>query len=1139
MQCPACAAENRAGVRFCEECGARWPLLCPSCGAEIIAGKRFCGNCGARLAEAGDPLAGAAPPAVAPVAPVAPKDERRWATVVFVDLSGFTAIAERLDHEDVKALADSCAERVTEEVRRFGGTVINVMGDAVLAVFGAPVAHEDDAERAVRAGLAIRECALARHDDPASRIQVHVGINTGEVMAGALGPRERRDYTVMGDTVNTAARLMAAAGPGTVLVGEETYRATGRIVRYQPLAPIAVKGKERPVPVWEALDVAPVPEARPLGSAPLVGRADELALLAGLWAKVLRDSRPHLVTVLGEPGIGKSRLAAELERSALGGAAVLHGRCLPYGEALGYWALTTMVKQAAGITADDDPAAARARLGRLVADVAGAEPVEQSPAEMERHLALLSGLDTAADRASGVPDQRALHASARRFCELYSHRQPVCLMFEDIHWADDALLDLIEVIAGRSQAGQILIVAQSRPELLEKRPAWGRGVREFTSLSLEPLDESSGRELVLALCRERGLEDTVAEHVGRGAGGNPLFAEELVATLAERGGGFGIPSAIKALLSARLDALPPEQRRTIQLASVLGKVFWAGGVAALGTGAQVSGHRSGQEVDAALAALCQRELLRERPGSRFRGEREYSFKHDLVRDVAYELLPRAERRTLHGRAAEWIEQAAGEHVDESLSLLAHHAVEADQSERAVGYLVRAAERARRAAAHREEAALLGQAIVIAERVAPGGYSADLLPELRARRGRAFVVVARWVDARQDLEAALRDLPPGREERRAEVRNTLETVCYWSMDIPALRRYATEQLASAEALHREDLAASAVGWLAACECADGDLDTGLARYREALDRAGTASLASAALSVYTSTLYWLGLLDEAVVRAREALRLASAAGDTEGIVQVLSNIGLPLAASGRYDEASRIFDEARRVATEHGVGTFLARSIALSAGYHLDLFDYAGHEAVAEEARDLARSASFPPTLVSAGIDLLLNYARCGNVGRAEPMVDGIAEASARAAGFHGWLWRLRLAQARAEIALARGRYDDAIQLAGSALEQSRLRRRPKYQVLAQLARAQALHALGRTHAALGDVRATVPIARRVGDPALFLRAAAAQLALDGDDALAAEARATFDRIVAALPTPELRASFEASDTARRVSRLAV
>ncbi|MBI2947351.1 MAG: AAA family ATPase, partial [Verrucomicrobia bacterium] len=453
MQCPQCHHRNRDGAKFCTECGAKLGLSCAGCGALNDASARFCQQCGASLTSPSDSSATTflkAQRARAAQESTPPhKEERRWVTVLFADLSGFTSLSEKMDPEDVKALAHVCAERMSAEVRRFGGTVISVAGDQIYAAFGAPISHEDDAERALRAALAIRDCQLS--DNPALALQVHVGVNTGEVMAGLIGPEERRDYTLMGDTVNTAARLMSAAPSGSVLVGEETWRATRRIARYRDLPPISVKGKEHPVAIWEALGATAMSEARPLGATPLLGRDHELSLLSEIWLKVVREARPQLVTIIGEPGIGKSRIVAEFERQYCTGAIRLHGRCLPYGESLGYWALVSMLKEAAEITAEDDPVAALAKLETLVRTALG-EAVSKSDAasDLVRHLALLVGLDRPVERDANVPDQKTLHGSVRRFCEALAGRQPLCLLFDDIHWADDALLDLIEHIASRA-----------------------------------------------------------------------------------------------------------------------------------------------------------------------------------------------------------------------------------------------------------------------------------------------------------------------------------------------------------------------------------------------------------------------------------------------------------------------------------------------------------------------------------------------------------------------------------------------------------------------------------------------------------------------------------------------------------------
>jgi tetratricopeptide (TPR) repeat protein len=1027
-----------------------------------------------------------------------------------------------MDPEDVKALTQRCIERLCEEVRRFGGTVLDTLGDEVFAAFGAPLAHEDDAERAVRAGLAMRDCPVS--GELAYPIKIHVGINTGEVMAGEVGPKENRQYRVVGDVTNTAARLRSAAPPGTVFVGEETFRSTHRIVDYRVVPPIDAKGKERPVLAWEALGALSLPERRPLGTAPLVGRDDELRVLSGIWAKTLRENRPHLVTILGESGIGKSRLAAEFTGQITKDALVLHGRCLSYGEVLGYWALATVLKGAAGIKVEDDPEAARVKLADLVAQVISPTSNED-PTEVARHLALLSGLDTTADRTDNAPDQKTLHASTRRFLEAFARTRPLCVHFEDIHWADDALLDLIEFVAARAHDVPLLIVAQARPELLEKRPSWGRGVRGFTSLSLEALDEDARRELIQVLCDQQRLSVEVSEHVSRVAGGNPLFAEELVATIAERGSADAVPVAIKGLIAARLDALPAAERKGLQVAAVCGKAFWEGGLRALGMPAALTEH---------LDALEQKDLIRAEPQSQFRGEREYTFKHDLIRDVAYETLPRATRRQLHGQVADWIEETWGQRAEERLDLLAHHAIQAEQHERALDYLTRAAERARRAAAHREEAALLAQAIGIAEGMGRRARQA----ELRARRGKALSDVGMWLEARPDLEAALEALGSEALERRAEVLVDLSTVCFWLLDSAGSRRHSKDAAALAKQVGREDLTIEAMGLDASAEGADGDVVRAIDKFRSAITRARGGDIPlPTCLHQFPLALYWTGQLHEAVESGHEAVQVARRISNASATMYALPHLGLALAGSGQYDEATRIFAEARRFGREYGVDTFLARAIAMSAGLYLDVFDFSRAVALAEEAREMARSINFRPPEVSAGIDLLLNFARRDDVGRAEQLVREVAEAVDKAAGWHGWLWKLRLAEARAELALVREDREEALRWANDAIELSRAKGRVKYHVAGLATRAKALRSLGRTHEAITDLQTAVALARPVGDPAMFLRTAAMLLQVEGNDALAGEARAAVDRIAGALPDGEMRRQFESAEPVRSVIKL--
>jgi len=1057
--------------------------------------------------------------------------ERRLVTVLFCDLAQFISQPEQLDPEDMHEIQGMYFGRMSQEIKRFGGSIENYAGDAVLALFGFPVAHEDDAERAVRCGLsmqaAIQEVSAEVGKRWGVELALRVGVNTGEVVSGIWDIGDRKDHVVSGDAVNTAARLQAVAEPGEVLVGEETMWLARKTIRFGERRAVTLKGKAGIVPVYAAVEVRQQSRGREerRQHLPLVGRTNELALLSSIWAKVVQEIHPHLVTVLGEPGIGKSRLVAAFEGSLPGEALVLHGRCLPYGEVRGYWALAEVLKEAAGITPMDDMERASRKLGEMVAKVVGQTETARDPGEITHHLALLSGLDVDSDRPAPVADQRTLHVSVCRFIEALARSQPLCLLFEDLHWADEALLDLIEFTAARVREAPLLILTQARMELVEQRPALGRSLRNCTSLALEPLDERHGRDLALLLCQERGLAAEVAEQVVRGAAGNPLFTEELVATIAERGEITGVPSAIKALIAARLDALLPQERRAIQLAAVIGKVFWEGGLRALGAAGDVMDH---------LEALEQKELLRSHHRSQMHGDREYAFKHDLIRDVAYETLSRADRRWLHSRVVDWIEVISGERVEEYLDLLAHHAVQANQPERATDYLIRAAEHADRAAAYREEAALLAQAIEIAERTG----RQKLIVELRAKRGKALRAAVMWTEAELELKAALSGLAPEQHEQRFQVLIDLASTRHWLFDTPSTRQYATDALRLAEQVGRGDLAATAMGELAIADSSDGLVQASLDQYQRALVRAGKNLLPPLDWFVwYGLALNWTGNYEAAIERSRQAIENAWKSHDTTNIAVALGNLGMALTGRGRYDEALPVFTEARQFAHEYGTGTWLARATAMCGGLHLEIFDFARAEALAEEAREISRSLNWPHAAASGGIDLLLNYARCQEVGRTESLLLEVAEAVAGTQGAHHWLSQLRLATARAEIALARGEWEEAIRWADDAIAQSLLSGRVKYQAIALETRARAVTAMGRKQEAIAGLRSTLELVRPLDAPALFLRVAAPLLALDGDDTLLAEARAVAYRIIAALPDEHMIHSFKAAEPMRVLGSL--
>ena len=629
--------------------------MCNACGRESPEGAAFCASCGAPLSPSAGGLL----------------EERKVVTILFADLVGSTAQAERRDPEDVRATLNAYYARLRTELERHGGTVEKFIGDAVMAVFGAPVAHEDDPERAVRAALAIRN-VLAE-----TEVDVRIAVHTGEALVSRGAKVAAGEAMVAGDVVNTAARLQTAAPVNGVLVGETTYRATAHMIDFRPADAVQAKGKSEPIPAWEAVDA----KARfgvdvELESlTELVGREDEVALLSSALARMRREREPQLVTLVGVPGIGKSRLVTELLTQVDAIPDLItwrQGRCLPYGEGVSFWALGEMAKAQAGILETDSAEVAERKLAEAVATLV---PDDAEAEWVLGHMRPLVGLSTVA----GVDDRRSdAFAAWRRFFEGLAEQHPAVLVIEDLHWADDGLLDFVDHLVDWARGVPLLVVASARPELLDRRPGWGGGKANAATVSLRPLSEvETARLLGLLLDQPLLSADTQHDLVAR-AGGNPLYAEEFARMLRDgRFTGEHLPETVQGIIAARLDALPPEEKLLVQDAAVVGKVFWSGTLAAIGDDARWT-------IEERLHALERKEFIRRERRSSVANESEYAFRHVLVRDVAYAQIPRAGRADKHRLTAEWIESLGAGRAEDRAEMLAHHYAAALEFARASG-----------------------------------------------------------------------------------------------------------------------------------------------------------------------------------------------------------------------------------------------------------------------------------------------------------------------------------------------------------------------------------------------------------------------------------------------------------------------
>ena len=953
MNCPTCGTANIPGAKFCVECGTKLAGACPNCGTANVPGAKFCVECGTALTDATAPVASVTPAATVATPATA---ERRLVSVLFADLVGSTTLAEDRDPEESRDLLSRYFDIASDLIGRYGGTIEKFIGDAVMAVWGVPTAHEDDAERAVRAALDL-VTAVGGMTDAGQALQLRAAVLTGEAAAtiGASG-----QGMVAGDLVNTASRLQGAAPPGTVLVGESTYRATFGAIGYEEAGEQLLKGKAAPIAAWRAVRVLGMrggARRRAALEPPFVGRDEELRLVKDLFHATIRERKPRLVTVVGQAGIGKSRLGWEFEKYIDGVTLTAYwhaGRSPSYGEGISFWALAEMIRERAGIAETDDPETARVKLAAIAAEWL-TDPEERR--WVEPRLAGLLGLE---DMPSGQREE--LFAAWRTFFERIADRDAVILVFKDLHWADAALLEFIEHLLAWSKNHPIYVLAMTRPDLFERHPAWGgSGVRNATTLALEPLTDASMRELLHGLVP--GLpESAVTTILGR-AEGVPLYAVETVRMLIDRGqlvaegDGYAlagpidrlaVPETLQALVAARIDANTPEDRSLLADASVLGQSFTTAALAG------VSG-RDEEDLAASLDRLVKRELLirDDDPRSPERGQ--HRFVQAVVREIAYETLSKKDRRGKHLAAARHFE-ALGD--DEVAGVLASHYLEALRSTPAgpewdaLAVQARIALRAaadRAAALHSWRVALrhLNDAIEIAtdpaeeatlhlaaaaaanslavpeavvhalEAAAIAERLGDIATRNRAQglAGQIYINRSLGTDALKILEPAAADL----DESQPEAAGIFAELArlYMMTDRPDESVAAAERALRAAALHRDT-----------------------ERIAQALITRGSA-------------ISNLGRVDEAQAVLRGAVAIADREGHIAAGLRGRNNLVSALLEEAPLGELVPIFDESIEIARRYGQSAWMAQHLVLRAIASMAGGDWSRAQADLEESAELS------------------------------------------------------------------------------------------------------------------------------------------------------------------------------------------
>ena len=895
-------------------------ITCPSCGTENPEGARFCNACGS-------PLTAAEPR----------RKERKFATALFADLVGSTTLAEEEDPEVVQSVVGRAFDRMAEEIARYEGLLEKFMGDAVLAVFGVPRAHEDDAERAVRASIEMHAVLSELNRGFAAEgrptLEMRIGIEAGEVLVDlerASGPRDRM---LTGDAVNTAARLQSAAEPGHTVVGSAVFASTKDVIDYRELEPLDLKGKAEPVPAWDALRI----KARTRGERPhlglesrLIGRDEELAVLKQTLRRVESEGRPALVTLVGPAGVGKSRLVYELERFVEGLPQIVYwrrGRCLAYGNT-SYSALADAIKAQCEIYEDDAAEVAAKKADAAARELFG----DESVAPQIRAL-------VGAGETRGM-SREDLFEAWRRFLERMAARYPLSLVLDDLHWADEGLLDFVEHVADWAQ-GPILILATARAELFETRPTWGGGKRNTASLYLDPLTQAEGEAMLEDLVPgpiPSELKRTIVER----SEGNPLYVEEIVRKLiddavlrateasmwevARPTEGVELPRSVQGLIATRLDGLPDDEKQVLQDASVVGRVFWGGAVTEL-TG------RSPGEVRDALGRLRVKELVLPHEPSSFSDEYEFAFRHNLIRDGAYESLPKALRADKHAGVAAWAQERAGDRSDEIAELIATHLLEA------LGYLDELGETGERPGEIRGDA--FRWACAAAARTAALWQRAE---------------ATRWYREAERLAAEL-DLPPA--DLVDILRAHVETA--WVTDpVDEIERIARHALEVSEAVHDP----VGAGWATAhlvipllMQARDEEAEAAARTAVATLEPFGEREELADALHNFGWYLWRRGRNVEAEPLLRRAIDMAERVHAPLVQVQAMLTLGACLIQSGRSGEGleatERAFDGAKEV---RDFGALMRAYVNLSS----NMVDVASElhraEALLREGLELAERA---------------------------------------------------------------------------------------------------------------------------------------------------------------------------------------
>ncbi len=1116
MNCPSCGHENPERAKFCLECGHRLAAACPQCGTELPAGAKFCLECGHRLTAAEvtpetPAVPGATPDFHSRLASYTPKHlaekiltsrsalegERRQVTVLFSDVAGFTPLAEKLDPEDVHRIMDRCFELITAEVHRFEGTINQYTGDGVMALFGAPIAHEDGPRRAVHAALGIQR-ALGDYGKELSAqggpvLQMRIGINTGLVVVGRIGDDLRMDYTAVGDTTNLAARMQQIARPGSVVVSEATHRLTSAFFETRDLGEVQVKGHTA-VRAWEVvrprLRRSRFDAAVERGLTPLVGRVHEVATLVERFAEA-KAGHGQVVFISGDAGIGKSRLLLEFRRRlAEAGLAVtwLEGQCISFGQSIPFLPLIDQLRENFGIEEfDGEPEIiakvehAMRRMGQLEACI----PFVRYLLSVDPGDPAVAAMDAPARRRRVL---EAMRAMALRGAAL----RPIVFVFEDLHWVDASTEEYLNALMGSVAGAPIMVVVTYR---VGYSPPFGS--RSFyTTLTLHTLSEAEALAMAgLVLGTDRFPAELKAALLDK-AEGVPLFVEEVTKTLLDLGvlrrengglrmvegmGEVSVPDTIQGIIMARLDRLGDDGKRTVQLASVIGRQFLQRLLERI---AGLTGKLEGllQELKA-LEIIYEQGLL---------PEPAYIFKHAVIQDVAYNSLLKERRRELHRAVAAAIEELYPDRLADHYQELAHHFVNGEDWRKAFEYLVRSGDRAKDAFANQTALDFYAKALEVASRVSPP-LAPRRIMEIYQRRGQVWRLMGRVSNAIEELEPMLA-LARETGDRFAEAQALVDlALAHWltfsSEHVPHTKAFAEEALRIGREIGDEEAVSKSLAYLGLVHQMEGDLVSGDEKLTEAL----RISEAHGFKDAIAQNLTWLGAHADWRAEFRKAIPLCRRAEETarsnhDGLSELIALAFrcLALIGLGEHVQGLAVINEGLTLARERETAWVVGRLTNSLGWLYQELGDFRRSAELNRESQDIGRRINNPNVEISALINSAYDHFHLGEADQALAMLeDSLIRVEKLGFGAHRWRWGMHLATYLAEVLLEQGEPEMALRQVEKVLVRAGETGSLKYLGKAHLLRgriAVAAHEWARGEA---DLREAVAIARRIEYPALI------------------------------------------------------